>query len=299
MMEGMDTAQSRIDEFQKHRDRLFALAYRMLGLRSNTEDILQEASMQWMQLDGDEIRSPGRYLTRVVTNLCLDELRSARRRREEYVGAWLPEPIETGPAGSPAYQAELADSLSIAFLRLLETLSPPERAVFLLREIFRLDYDEIAETIEMSEANCRQLAHRARRRLQDGGKPRFDTSIEERDRLMSRFLQAVGGGDLEGLKETLAADITMVADGGGRAPVARRPLLGLDEIARFIHTVGRKFPQQFGNHRLTTVNGEPALIFYEEKRVSFVWSFHIEGGRIRNIFVIANPEKLEGIVVEI
>lgn len=282
-----------IELFEMHRDRLYALAYRMLGTRSDAKDIVQEAFLRWVTAD-DDINAPGAYLTRVVTNLCIDELRSARRQREAYVGPWLPEPVETTSAGDPAYRVELADSLSMAFLRLLETLSPPERAVFLLRDVFQLGYEEVAHAVGTTPVNCRQIAHRARQRIRQEGTPRFDASELERDRLMRRFEEAVRAGDLRALKETLAEDITLYSDGGGKVVAARRPLVGVDKVSRFILGVERKFGGTLERHRVE-INGEPGLILQQAAVPRYAWSFHIERGRIQAIFVVANPDKLAGI----
>lgn len=280
------------DSPEAHRDRLFGLAYRMLGLRADAEDIVQEALIRWHQAR-DAVREPGPFLTRVVTHLCIDELRSARRRRETYVGPWLPEPIETGPV--PSETAELADSLSIAFLRVLDLLSPPERAVFLLREVFGMDYDAVAEGLGVTVVNARQIARRARQRVQDGGPPRFDATLAERDRLLDRFQQAAAGGDLEGLVSMLSADVALYADGGGKAVAAGRPLHGPAEVVRFVGGLLSKYGDGFDALRRTHVNGEPAVVFSREDRPIYVWTFHMEGGRIRGIYVIGNPDKLSGI----
>lgn len=289
----MNPISGRADQFEAHRERMTALAYRMLGSVDEAKDVVQEASIRWLRENRD-IRSPEAYLTRVVTNLCLDKLNSARARREEYVGPWLPEPIETGPYGNAAYQTELADSLSMAFLRMLETLTPPERAVFLLREVFRLDYDEIAVATGKTVVNCRQIAHRARKRIQEEGAPRFDVSQGEQRRLMRRFKEAVRKNDLSILKETLAEDIRLYSDGGGKAVAARRPLTGSEEVSRFILGVERKYAGGF-TKRWTEVNGEPGFLFLTEGKPHYAWSFHIERERIQSIFVVANPDKLRSL----
>lgn len=278
------------EPFEAHRGRLTALAYRMLGSMADAKDIVQEASVRWLQADRESVRSPGAYLTRVVTNLCVDELRSAQRRREEYVGPWLPEPLETGAEHDPAYQAELSDSLSMAFLRLLETLAPIERAVFLLRDVFQADYGEIADAVGKTPVNCRKIASRARERVRER-RPQFDATPEERDRLMRRFEEAVRAGDLGALKETLAEDIALYSDGGGKAVAARRPLLGAGEVGRFITGIERKYAGRFERRR-TEINGEPGLVFLEDGAPRYAWSFHIENGHLQSIFVVANPDKL-------
>lgn len=281
--------------FERHRPRLLGLAYRMLGLRADAEDVVQEAFVRWAAVEGDAPRSAGAFLTRLVTNLSIDELRSARRRRETYVGPWLPEPIETGPDGDPAYRAEHADSLSMAFLRLLEQLSPPERAVFLLREVFGLGYPEVAEAVGVTVVNCRQIARRARERLRESGVPRFDTTREEQDDLLSRFALAASVGDLDGLKATLSETVAMYADGGGKVTAAGRPLHGPAEVAAFLAGLQKRYSQGLSGYRWTRINGEPGLVFEADGRPSYVWSFHIEGGRIAGIYAVGNPDKLGGL----
>ena len=289
----MTPSADRAATFEIHRPRLAALAYRMLGVRADAEDIVQEAFVRWEQrLRGDAVRAPDRYLTRLVTHLCVDELRSARRRRETYVGEWLPEPVVTGPTGDPAHRAELADSLSMAFLRLLETLSPAERAVFLLREVFQLDYPEVAEAVGVTVVNCRQIARRARDRVREGGPPRFDAPDEKRDRIVRQFERAVGEGDLDGLKASLAEDVALYADGGGKVPASGRPLHGADEVAAFVFGLRKRYGHSLAAYRRAEINGEPGLIFYKDGRPGYVWSFHVEGGRIRGIYVVGNPDKL-------
>lgn len=277
------------DPFDAHRERLFGLAYRMLGVRADAEDIVQEAFVRWHS--AGEVREPGAFLTRVVTHLCLDEMKSARRRREAYVGPWLPEPIETAP--DPAHAAELADSLSFAFLRLLDALAPPERAVFLLREVFGLDYDEVAEAVGVTLDNARQMAHRARQRVQ--GPPRFDASLEERDRLLDRFQQAAEAGDLGALVAFLAEDVALYADGGGKRLAAGRPLHGPAEVVRFVGGLLARYGEGFDALRRTHVNGEPAVVFSQGGEPTYVWTFHIGAGRIQGLYVVGNPDKLGGI----
>src|SRR5919198_618492 len=220
---------------------LFSIAYRMIGSVAEAEDVVQEAFLRFHQatLAGTEVENPKAYLSSVTTRLAIDHLRSARARRERYVGPWLPEPLITDEESEVERHAETADSLSMAFLLLLERLSPVERAVFLLREVFGHGYDEIAEVVGKSEDNCRQLAVRARRRIQEG-KPRFEASKRERDTLARRFFAAMEEGDVEGLKELLAADAGMYGDGGGKAPAVGRPVHGAERVARLLHGLARQ-----------------------------------------------------------
>lgn len=290
----MTDPSDRAEQFEAHRDRLLGLAYRMLGTWSDAKDIVQEASVRWLQADkGEDVRSAEAYLTRVVTNLCVDHLRSARSRREEYVGEWLPEPIETGAEGDPGHWAELADSLSMAFLRLLETLTPVQRAVFLLHEVFGLGYEEISETVGKTEAHCRKIAQRARTRIAEG-RPRFDASKEERDRLLRGFLKAIQDGDVDALQEVLAEDVVLHTDGGGKARATMRPIYGADRVTRFFVSVFRKAPADL-RLRKTEINGEPGFILYADDEPQSACLFHVEGALIQTIYGIRNPDKLHSL----
>ena len=280
--------------FEEHRNRLHALAYRMLGTQSDAQDIVQEAFVRWQNADRREIRSPGAFLTKVVTNLCINELHSAHKKRQDYIGPWLPEPVITDPRSTPEYAIELADSLSMAFLRLLETLNPIERAVFLLREAFQLDYDEIAAAVDKTAANCRQIARRARHHIQSEGVPRFDVSMEEKESLMQRVEASIREEDIESLKKILAEDIAFYSDGGGKVLAARRPLSGREEVVRFLRGLRRKYMHGI-EFRHTYINGEPGLILSEKGLLQSAWSFHIEGGYIQSIFAVRNPDKLREI----
>ena len=284
------------DLFERHRDRLFARAYRMLGIRADAEDIVQEAFVRWHQAHraggAEEIRQPGAFLTRVVTHLCIDELKSARRRREAYVGPWLPEPVETSSDPGPDARTELADSLSMAFLHLLDTLSPPERAVFLLRDVFGLGYDDVAEAVGVTPVNARQIATRARRRVRSASPPRFTASLDERDRLLDRFQHASVEGDLPALIQMLADDVALYADGGGKALAAGRPLHGADEVLGFILGLQKRYSGGFDGLRRTHINGDPAVVFSLGGAPTYVWTFHIEDEQIRGISIVGNPDKL-------
>jgi RNA polymerase sigma-70 factor (TIGR02957 family) len=273
---------------------LVSLAYRMLSSVSEAEDIVQEAFLRLHRAtaEGTEIDSAKAFLTTVTTRLAIDQLRSARVRRESYFGPWLPEPLVDELAPDVAQQAAESDSLSMAFLVVLETLSPVERAVFLLREVFDYGYDEIAEIVDKSEANCRQIFARARRRI-DEGKPRFDTSPEQRDELARRFLEAAGEGDLDGLVDLLAADAAFYGDGGRKGTGVSRPVFGRDRVAAMLHTWFR----QFAKHRLRVrpvhIGGQPgAMILDSDDRLIVTWSFDIADGAVQTIRGVINPDKL-------
>jgi RNA polymerase sigma-70 factor (ECF subfamily) len=274
---------------------MFAIAYRMLSSVSDAEDIVQEAAVRYLRAraGGTEIDSPKAYLSAVVTRLAIDQLRSARVRRETYVGQWLPEPLLTdGGRSDPAEHAERADSLSMAFLLLLERLNPVERAVFLLHDVFSYDYDDIATIVGKTATNCRQLAARARRHLADG-KPRFDTSSEQRDRLGERFFAAVGEGDVDGLVEMLAADAVVYGDGGGKAPQWVRPVAGAAKVARLLANVGRAMRHRGGTMRLREVNGLPgALVLAPDGQLVSVFVLEVAGGRVAAFRSVINPDKL-------
>jgi len=273
------------------RPRAFAIAYRMLGRVSEAEDIVQEALLR-LHNAGVEVESPLAYLSTVVTRLAIDELRSARVRREQYVGEWLPEPLLTSEQDDPAHRAELADSLSLAFLVLLETLSPEQRAVFLLRDVFDYPYEQIARIVQRSEAAVRKLASRARRRVAER-RPRYEASREQRERLANRFFAAVASGDLQRLESLLAADATLYGDGGGNVPALGRPLHGRGRVARTLLAWAR-VPREGGlTVRLVEVNGQPgALALDGDGRLISVVSLHIGDGRVRAVTSTVNPDKL-------
>jgi RNA polymerase sigma-70 factor (TIGR02957 family) len=273
---------------------LFSIAYRMLGSVGDAEDVVQEAFLraERAEAEGTHIESPKAFLTTVTTRLAIDELRSARARRETYVGPWLPEPLLTSTEPDAAEHAEMADSLSISFLVLLETLSPVERAVFLLREVFEYGYDEIAETVGKSEANCRQILVRARKRI-DEGKPRFEADRRQQEELTRRFLEAFEEGDVDGLVELLSDDVVFVGDGGGKGRGITRPVYGRRGVARLLASFLPPFRRGGGKIRLGEVNGEPgAMIFDAEDRLVNVFSFEIAEGAIQAMRSVINPDKL-------
>ncbi len=273
----------------------FAIAYRMLGTVSEAEDLVQEALLRFhrAQLEGERIESPRAYVSTVVTRLGIDQLRSARRRRETYVGEWLPEPLLTSEEEDPARQAEMADSLSLAFLVLLESLSPEQRAVFLLHDVFDYPYDEIARIVGKSEANARQLAARARRHV-DEGRPRFEATREQREKLADRFFAAVGEGDVKALETMLAEDVVLAGDGGGKAPAIARALHGARRVARVLGSWGRQRERIGGaTMRRVEVNGQPgAMVLDSEDRLISVLALDIADDRVQGVRSIVNPEKL-------
>ncbi|HEU5161593.1 MAG TPA: RNA polymerase sigma-70 factor [Thermoanaerobaculia bacterium] len=279
---------------EQTRARLFALAYRMLGSVAEAEDVVQESLLRLhrARLDGTVIDSPPAFLTAVATRLAIDHLRSARVRRETYVGAWLPEPLLTDAATPAADHAEMAESLSMAFLLLLERLSPVERAVFLLREVFDYEYGEIAAIVKKSEDNCRQIFARAKRRIEEG-KPRFEPSMEKREELAGRFFAACESGSLENLVALLASDAVFIGDGGGKATAVREPLAGADRIAKLMQGLFAKARPMGVSMRRLPVNGQPGAMFIDsEGGIVSVFTLEIADGVVRSIRGVVNPDKL-------
>jgi len=275
--------------FEVYRPLLFSIAYRMLGSASEADDILQDAWLRARQDEDADVRSPRAYLTTIVTRLCIDHLRSAERNRMEYPGPWLPEPL----AEPNQESAELASSLSTAFLVVLERLAPTERAVFLLREVFELDFDEIAASVGKSEANTRQILTRARRRLGEP-RPRFRMSRQDSVDIVQQFRHACVTGNVEELLAVLHADATLIADGGGKALAAPRPVIGADRIAEFVIDIVGKMRWSESDPRLVTINGAPGLLLRHPTFGNGTYSFDITDGRIRAIYVVRNPDKLRG-----
>jgi RNA polymerase sigma-70 factor (ECF subfamily) len=276
--------------FDQHRPRLFGLAYRMLGSAADAEDIVQDAFVRWLQAEGDEVRSPGSYLSTVVVRLCIDQLRSARARHETYTGPWLPEPVPSAQFEDSADRAILSESLSFAFLLMLQHLSPVERAVFLLREVFDYDYAEIAGMLDKSEANCRQVLHRAHRRL-DEKEIRYTASPEQQRRVTEQFLRAATNGDMEGLLNLLTEDAVFTGDGGGLAPAGRRPVYGSANVARGMLGGLSKLPAGLST-QIEEINGQPAIAGYHAGRCIGVALLDVDGDRVRNIYLVLNPAKL-------
>ncbi|HZR44846.1 MAG TPA: RNA polymerase sigma-70 factor [Ktedonobacteraceae bacterium] len=278
--------------FNQYRVLLFSIAYRMLGSATDAEDIVQEAFLRWLEARDEAVQSPRAYLSTVVVRLCIDQLRSARVQRELYVGPWLPEPILTGQRQELTETAILAESLSFAFLVMLENLGPLERAVFLLREVFDYDYAEIAEIVGKSEANCRQILHRAHQHLGQR-RPRFDVSHEQQERITSQFLQATTSGDMQGLLNLLADDIVFAGDSNGKAQIGTKPVHGPDKVARGMLDGLRRMPFLNLQLRFEEVNGQRAVVGYlDDGRPYVVVLLNIEGERVRSVYVVLNPDKL-------
>ncbi|MFI5892181.1 RNA polymerase sigma-70 factor [Actinoplanes sp. NPDC051513] len=281
----------RAEEFQELRPLLFSIAYRILGSVSEAEDAVQET---WLRFEASpaEPRSARAFLSAAVTRVAIDVLRSARVRRERYVGPWFPEPLLADPYADPARAVELADSVSMAALLLLERLSPLERAVFVLREVFDFDYPEVAAAVGRSEAACRQLAARARRHMAEG-RPRFDADRREREALASRFFDALREGDVAGLRDLLAADVSLAGDGGGKAPQLARELAGADRVARLLGSVYPRMARADVSFDRHEVNGQPGAIFRDRGgRVLHTLALDVVDGRIQAIRVVINPDKL-------
>jgi RNA polymerase sigma-70 factor (TIGR02957 family) len=289
-----------VADYMQFRPLMFSIAYRMTGSISDGEDIVQEAFLRLTRAlrDGAQVTSPKAYLAAVTTRLAISHLRSARVRREAYVGTWLPEPIVEGGLGpatapDPAERAEMSDSLSMAFLVLLESLTPTERAVFLLHEVFSYDYTEIAEITGKSEPNCRQIFVRARHHI-DEGKSRFETSREQRDEVARRFFDAIDGGDLNSLLNLLAPDVVMVGDGGGKAPAVREPTHGADRVGRFLLGLFRRVRKEGIYGVPALVNGQPGAVAYDAQgRVVSVFALDIADGLVQAVRSVVNPDKLQ------
>ncbi|WP_246083223.1 RNA polymerase sigma-70 factor [Nonomuraea diastatica] len=274
-------------DFEEHRPMLLGLAYRLLGSMWDAEDVVQEAWLRWQGTDHDEIREPRAFLVTVVTRLALDQLRSARAKREAYTGPWLPEPVLTSEAG-PLDTAELRDTVSFATLHMMERLSPPERAVFVLREAFELPYGEIAEIVESSVANARQLHHRASVRLAQG-RDRFQPTTEDHTRLLVKFMEAAKGGDLDALTELFHEDVVSWNDGGGKVKAALRPVAGRRKVLALLSALVTRYA--FTDVRLLDVNGSPAYWTRSEEGDQVVM-VNVHDGRIKDIYAVLNPDKL-------
>jgi RNA polymerase sigma-70 factor (TIGR02957 family) len=283
------------EAFEELRPRAFAIAYRMLGSVSEAEDVVQDAYLRLhrAEQEGEPIESPRAYLSTVVTRLAIDVLRSARVRRESYVGEWLPEPLLADPEADPARHAEVADSLSLAFLVLLESLSPEQRAVFLLREVFDYPYERIAEIVGKSEANVRQLNVRARSHVEER-RVRFDASRDERERLADSFFAAAQEGDMPALEALLAEDVELHGDGGGKVPALAQALSGRPRVARTLRNWARAGARLAGvTRQRVDVNGQPGALFLDaDGRVFSVMALDIADGQIQGIRSIVNPDKL-------
>lgn len=283
----MDTAQ----EFEAHRSRMFSLAYRMLGSAAEADDAVQDAYLRWHGADHDQVEAPGAWLAKVVTNLCLNRLASARVKREEYFGPWIPEPVETA-AGmlGPMETAEQRDSVSFAVLTMMEQLSPPERAAVVLRDAFDYSHRDIAGVLDCSEANARQLYRRAKQHLADG-RPRFTTSREQDGELLARFLAAASEGALAQLEQLLSDQVVVWSDGGGKASAASRPVSGRDNAARFLAGL---FSRWVNGARISfaEANGVPAVVSWADGELTAFGALELGEGGITGIRLVLNPDKL-------
>lgn len=282
---------SRAEEFEELRPLLFSIAYRILGSVAEAEDAVQETWLRW-QASPAQPTSAKAFLSATVTRISIDVLRSARVRRETYAGPWFPEPLLTDPYSDPERSAELADSVSMAALLLLERLSPLERAVFVLREVFGFGFPEVAAAVGRSEAACRQLAVRARRHM-DAGRPRFDADRREREELAARFFGALAEGDVDGLRELLAADVQLVGDAGGKAPALPRSIIGAEKVARVLASVFPRLVRIDVTLEPHQVNGQPGAIFRDrDNRVLLTVTLDVLDGQIQTIRSVSNPDKL-------
>jgi RNA polymerase sigma-70 factor (ECF subfamily) len=280
-------AMDRETQFQDLRPLLFGLAYRMLGRRADAEDVVQDAYLRWQAAPAEEVRSPKSYLTTIVARLALDELKAAYRQRETYVGPWLPEPLVQPEGTKPL---EMAESLSLAFLRLLETLSPAERVAFLLREVFDVEYEAVAAALETSEANSRQIVARARKHIQEH-RPRFAVGRDRQSAVLREFLAACATGDPSQLTALLSEDAVLYTDGGGKVSAALNPIVGADRVVRFLIGVGRKIPALSVEY--ADVNGGVGAILLEGGRPYSVMALDMSAeGLIASLYVISNPDKL-------
>lgn len=284
-----------VDSFETYRAYLFSIAYRMLGTTMDAEDMVQETYIRYRATPPEAIASPKAFLTTILTRLCMDQLHLARRQRETYLGPWLPEPISDVAAleaANPEERVDVEESVSLAFLVLLEQLQPVERAVFLLREVFEYDYADIATFLGKSEMACRQAFSRARKRLVDH-RPRFPASRETHRQMLVSFLQAVQAGDMDALMHVLSEDVTLWADGGGKVKgAATRPVSGNVAVARFSLGATRRFLPEGSRVELAEVNREAAIVIRDDERAYLVLTIEVEAQRIRTIRIIANPDKL-------
>jgi RNA polymerase sigma-70 factor, ECF subfamily len=278
--------------FEQQRSYLFSIAYRLLGTVSDAEDVVQDAFLRWHRTPAQEVRSPRAFLATTVVRLCMDLLRSARARREVYVGPWLPEPLVTTGRTDLTDSLVLRESLSFAFLLMLEKLSPPERAVFVLREVFDYDYADIAQMVDKSEANCRQVFHRARQRLADE-QSRFESTREQQERLTEQFLRAANSGDVQQLVSLLTEDVVAIHDGGGKALAGLRPIYSRDRVSRgFLGNLRKSPPDEAW---IDEVNGQPAIVATRAGKPYGVLLLDVRGDQVRSMYLVVNPDKLAAI----
>ncbi|WP_456286440.1 RNA polymerase sigma-70 factor [Microbacterium sp. JZ70] len=282
------------EAFVRHRHLLFTVAYEMLGSAADAEDVLQEAWLRWSGVDRNEVRDERAYLVRIVTRLSLDQIRTLSRRKETYVGEWLPEPLRTTP--DVAEDVELAESVSMALMVVLETLAPTERAVFVLREAFGFDYAEIAESLDKSPAAIRQIAHRARAHV-EARRPRQTVSMREARVAVAAMQRAIEAGDFQALLDVLAPDVVMIADGGGRKQAAVRPIVGADRVVRLL-TGGMAKHGGVLTSAPADLNGTPALLLSVDGEVDGALALRVEDGLVTGLYYVRNPEKLSRIATE-
>jgi RNA polymerase sigma-70 factor (ECF subfamily) len=294
-----------VEAFDRHRRLLFSVAYQMLGSVADAEDVVQDAWLRWSAADRSDVVDERAYLVRIVSRLALDRLDSARARRESYVGPWLPEPLLTGrapvasapQAADPEDAAELGEQVSLALLVVLETLSPAERAVFVLREAFGMSTAEVAAALGRSEAAVRQMTHRAREHVQ-ARQPRFDTDRAAQREVTERFLAAAVGGDVETLLAAMAPGVVLLADGGGKVTAARRPIVGSDKVARFLAAVGPQGAHLPGLRvEVSELNGAPAVVAWTDEGPFMALQLVLADGLVEQVLYVANPDKLAGLVV--
>ncbi len=282
------------DIFEQHREHLFRLAYGMLGEVASAEDAVQETYIRWQKQEGkDMIRSPKAWLSKVTSRICLDEIKSARNKKEEYIGPYLPEPVLVSDSRTPEEMLELAESLSMALLMVLDELTPVERAVFLLREVFEYDYGSVADIIDKTEPNCRKLAQRAREKM-NRSRPKFERNVEDNNRLAGAFIQALEHGNATEIEQMLAEDAVLYSDGGGQVTAARKPIYGFEKVVKFLVGIRKAIPASVNWWiEPQTVNGEPGMIVRFDGEIYNTWSFHAENGKIKSIYVVLNPDKLK------
>lgn len=283
------------EPFVEARPRLFGLAYRMLGSRADAEDVVQDAYLRWQTARPEQLRNPEAWLVTVVTRLSIDRLRAAKKERETYTGPWLPEPLVEEDE-TPERAAELAGDISMAFLMVLERLAPEERAVFLLRDVFDMDYPEVAQMLGKHEDACRQMLHRARERVRQD-RPRFHVNPDAHRRLLDRFVEASGSGDSEKLLALFADNVRMTGDGGGKVQAVLRVLEGAERVARFYSAISRLTAGRV-SYRHMEINGEPGLLRFMDGRLEAAISLVTDGTRILDIYTVRNPDKLKYIMVD-
>ena len=287
----MMSEEKKVEIFRQHRARLFGIAYRMLGTHAESEDILQEAYLKWHQADTVEIETPEAWLVTVVTRLSIDRLRKASKMRETYIGPWLPEPIIISDAPTPQEELEIASNLSMAFMVLLERLSPIERAAFLLHDIFDCDYADIARIVGKTETASRQLIHRARERIRSD-KPRFEANEKEREKLIKKFSIASKTGDEKTLLALFSEEVLMMSDGGGKVTAARKIINGKAKLAHALSMFGIKYGESFKSF-ISQINGELGLLTFHEGKIFSATTFEFTGGKISALYRVMNPDKLK------